>query len=363
MIPSAAMADVSVVILNWNGWRDTLRCLDSVAALRVQPSRIIVCDNGSTDESVSKILAWAERRWPDRVIPSLDAESPLNPALASAPVVLISLRENRGYAAGNNPGICLALNARSDFVWLLNNDTVVYPEALGALLECAAACPQAGILGSTVLSADDPRRLECAGGCRYNPITTVFTPYHAGKDLRQVTDLPEPSMAYVYGAALFARAEVFRSAGVLNEAYFLFYEELDFCRRARKAGFALGWCRASRVIHKGGGSLVRPGEDRGENRALATYHETLSTFIYTLGFHAFLLPWVLVFRFVGKMFFLCKRRETSLLRAVMAAYRDFLYRFCSKAMAEGPRRSSAEHSFESQGRKRIPSQNLICGRP
>ena len=107
----------------------------------------------------------------------------------------------------------------------------------------------------------------------------------------------QPCLDYIYGASLFVRAEVFTRCGLLNEDYFLFYEEIDFCTRAKRAGFGISWCRDSIVFHKGSQTVGRVDSgDRGKI-AFANYHENLSTLIFSKKFYPtfYRLSWFFVF--------------------------------------------------------------------
>ncbi|MEJ5366488.1 MAG: glycosyltransferase family 2 protein [Desulfosoma sp.] len=319
-----SLTDVSVIVLNWNGSHLTVPCLESLIRSKSLPRRIIVCDNGSTDKSTDHILNWARTRFPEKRISILGEGSP-SPGASSAPFVLIKNNANLGFAAGNNSGIRVAVEWGSDFVWLLNNDTLVHSDALGALLRCADQKKSAGVFGSTVVHMDDPFRLQCAGGCRYFPLSTVFKPLYGGRGLHEIAYLPEPRLDYVFGASFFARTDVFRKVGFLNEDFFLFYEEMDFCRRARRAGYDLAWCRPSIVLHKGSASLSGIGPSTPVSAAWVTYFETLSTLHYTRLHHPAFLPWVMTFRLLSKVVVLVAQKKPALLmRALMKAFEDFV---------------------------------------
>lgn len=316
--------NVSVIVLNWNGSHLTVPCLESLIRSRALPRRIIVCDNGSTDQSTDHILDWARARFLKNRISVLGEGSP-SPEASSAIFTLVKNNANLGFAAGNNSGIRMAVEWGSDFIWLLNNDTLVHSDALGALLRCADRKKSAGVFGSTVVHMDDPFRLQCAGGCRYFPLSTVFKPVFGGRGLHEIAHLPEPWLDYVFGASLFARAEVFRKVGFLNEDFFLFYEEMDFCRRARRAGYELAWCRPSIVLHKGSASLGGIAPSERVSAAWITYFETLSTLHYTRLHHPAFLPWIMVFRLLSKIVVMIAQREPALLmRALIQAYKDFV---------------------------------------
>ncbi len=313
------MYSVCTVLLNWNGCEDTLECCDSLIASQPPPDAVVICDNGSTDNSPAVIVERLRRIYGYQFVPSKGKRLEADNRRPS--VILIENGINRGFAAGNNPGIRYALEHGFEFIWLLNNDTAVYEDSLKHLLECASISPATGIRGSTVVYDHRPDKIQCAGGCTYNPLTTVFQPAYQGFPLNCIQSSPEPSLDYIYGASMFVNRQVFEKAGLLNERFFLFYEELDLCRRACRHGFDMGWCRPSIVRHKQGKSVSRIQQD-GRGQIIA-YHETLSTLIFTAIHYPFLLPVTLSLRFAGKLSAVLKRGETHLVRPLMKAYKDF----------------------------------------
>jgi GT2 family glycosyltransferase len=316
---------VCVIIVNWNGWQDTISCLKSILLSKTQPERIIVCDNGSSDRSPELILSWvAEHK--EFV---LDKHKEGDLSLENRNSILFTLLRNDsnlGYAAGNNKGIQFALSENKfQFIWLLNNDASVQFNSLGELLRCSRES-SAGIFGSTIVYDDRKEFVQCAGGCSYNPLTTCFRPILAGKPLKDVIHASSPlEMDYIYGASFFVRSNVFKQCGLLNESFFLFYEEIDFCRRAMSVGYKLFWCKKSVVVHKGSKSIGRPGISDRNKIAYANYHENFSTLLFTKIHHKKLLPCVLLIRFFGKLMMIVLRGEWFLVSPLVKAYRDFLY--------------------------------------
>ena len=233
--------------------------------------------------------------------------------------------ENAGYAGGNNAGIQLALSTNAyDFIWILNNDTEVEPDALPHLLDAMQSRPEAGIAGSTVVYFDQPDRVQCAGGCRYNPWATVFSPIFADQSLKDVLQSNfAPKMDYIYGAAMFVRTSVFEKCGLLNENFFLFYEEIDFCKRATNNGFQIMWCRQSIIRHKCGQSVSNRHSASAARTAFANYHENLSALLYARTLHPLIFICSLNFRFFGKIAVLIRRKELFLIRPLIDAYVDF----------------------------------------
>lgn len=319
------MPEVCAIILNWNGWRDTLECLDSLLLSESTVKTIIVCDNGSSDRSREKILAWARKRYQSPSILILKQDSPFHQRPSNYPFIYIQNKTNLGYAAGNNVGIRLALSGGCfDYVWLLNNDTTVHKRAVKTLLTYATEHPDIGIFGSTVVLADRVKTLQCAGGCRYNSLTTIFHSALGGEDLDKVLGgKNSPRLDYICGASMFVRTAVFERIGLLNEDYFLFYEELDFSQRVKRAGLQIGWCSDSIVYHKNSNTIGQPGSIEKGKVALTNYHENLSTLIYTKRFHPWLLPFTGAFRFFGKLFFIIKGKDWHLIRPLLRAYYNF----------------------------------------
>ena len=320
-----ASKKVCTIILNWNNWRHTTECLDSLVAATICPDTIIVCDNGSIDESLDRICDWIKERG-KRVFQIADDKSiafDFNGYKSS--FVLIKNTINLGYSGGNNQGISYALAAQQfDFIWILNNDTLVAQDCLEKLVLCAKES-EAGIIGSTIVYSSNPEKVQCAGGCRYSPITSIFHHVMGGKPLARVLEIQsQPEIDYIYGASLFIRTEVFEKCGLLNEEFFLFYEEMDFCRRARASGYRLFWCQESIVQHKVSQSVGSPECDDKEKKIKANYHENLSTLLYTKLHHKNILFFVMVFRFFGKLAKIAVRREWYLAKPLISAYQDFM---------------------------------------
>lgn len=308
---------VCVVTLNYNGREDTLACLDAMAAMRPQPwgiGVVVVCDNGSADGSLEAVASWAKGR--GLVTLMRQGPQPEPPPSSFRGLALVRNGRNLGFAAGCNPGLRLGLAMGADFLWLLNNDARPEPGSLAALLERADG---RAIQGSTVVHAHDPRRVQAAGGCYYNPLTTVLTPYLGGRLLDEALNTEgEPELDYVYGASMFLSRALLEQVGLLNEEHFLYYEELDLCRRAKRAAFSLRWCKGSVVRHTGGSSVGRAGQP------LACYHENLSTLVYTRNHHPGFLPLAAAIRLAGKAAALASRGEWRLFGPLAQAYADFL---------------------------------------
>jgi GT2 family glycosyltransferase len=204
---------VTIVVLNWNGWRDTLACLDALDRLTA-PHDVLVVDNGSTDGSEERIRG-------------------------SRPGVrLRQTGANLGYAGGNNRGIAEALEDGAELIWILNNDARPRPDALQALLRVMNREPGIGVLAAAV----QPRRVATAlRGDEHLFCSGCDDGFHDAD--------------MVLGCSLFLRSELLRTVGFFDERYFHYAEEQDLAMRARKAGWKLGLACRCIVDHDAGSSL------------------------------------------------------------------------------------------------------------
>jgi|UPI00068CE833 GT2 family glycosyltransferase len=202
------LPNVIVVILNWNGCDDTLECLDSVVRVDYANFKIVVIDNGSTDGSMHAI----PQRYPE--------------------VTFLQAGANFGYAGGNNRGISWALEHGADYILILNNDTIVHPDLINVFVQAANYLPIGSILGAKIYFFHRPDTLWFAGG-RWNHRLHAFE--HIGQNQLDGADYAHRlEVDYITGCALFSSASTFNEVGLLDENFFLTYEETDWCYRARK---------------------------------------------------------------------------------------------------------------------------------
>jgi hypothetical protein len=252
---------VYVILLNWNGWKDTLHCLESILRSDYDDIRVIVCDNLSTDGSLEKIKAWAEGRQsadPDideqlkpLVFPGvekpvpyveylrIDAEAGGNLKDEKVPLVLIENGSNDGYSAGNNVGIRYALKRRADYIWLLNNDTLVKGNTLKELVYRTESEKGTGAAGAVIYLARQPGKIQTYGGGTIS--------HFSGRD--RFIHSPGP-VGYVAGTSLLVKREVFEQVGLLDEGFFFYWEDVDFSRRVTEAGWNLAVAANAAVYHK-----------------------------------------------------------------------------------------------------------------
>lgn len=241
-------ARVVAIVLNWNSWSDTIECVESLLASQCVPAQILICDNGSRDDSTARIKRWGSRREDFVALAGCDA------AFAGLStehrVALIELPHNGGYAYGNNIGMRLAIErCRSEFVWILNNDTVVAPDALERMLHVADADAKIGIVGAKLLRHDRPDTVQALGGGYIIPVFCHDTQLGNGTKAADAGKAPVP-LDHLVGASLLVRARAIGDVGPIDESYFLYREETDWCIRMRRAGWQLYCCPEAVVWHK-----------------------------------------------------------------------------------------------------------------
>jgi N-acetylglucosaminyl-diphospho-decaprenol L-rhamnosyltransferase len=236
------MVDLSIVVLSWNVCDLLRQCLNSVACDHPSSAdhppltaEIIVVDNASSDGSVEMVRA----EFPDvRLI--------VNPA-------------NRGYTGGNNDGISAATGR---YVMILNPDTAVLDDALAAMVAYADAHSDVGVVGPQLLNPDGSvqssrRRFPTLMTGLFE--STWLQPLAPPSVLRRYYVLDQPDDAtqevdWLFGACLLVRREVIQQVGALDEGFFMYSEEMDWCRRIRQAGWKIVYLPEAQVIHYGGKS-------------------------------------------------------------------------------------------------------------
>lgn len=331
---------VYIILVNWRGYADTIECLESLLRIAAPEFRVIVVDNESRDEGVAKLADWAggrseadRRGAPWAALPAGRVRSPTFQVLSSAArfdpataplVTVIRCADNLGFAAGNNVGIRAALgDPDCGWCWLLNNDTVVDPQALARLCERAQADPRIGICGSTLLYYDTPSRIQSLGGT-YNRFIG------RGRNLamgRPASELPasseiEGALDYIVGASMLVSRGFLQTVGLMNEDYFLYFEELDWSRR--NAGrYRQVWARDSLVYHKEGGSIGT--NSRGRMSDTALYYYNVNFLRFTRRYHNALLPFAWIYTGL-KSLKMAARGDMAGAAVVLGAIADFSLR-------------------------------------
>ena len=268
--------NVSIIILNWNGWKDTLECLESVYQINYTNYNVVVVDNGSEDQSIDMIRKYAAGKFdvesnffdykienkPIKIFEykniDIDSLSPfskddinLDP---DRKLFFIKNDRNYGFSEGNNIGIKFSLQMLNpDYILLLNNDTIMDKNSLTELVSFAYDNKKVGIVGPKVCYYDDPNKIAyighkvnlCSGRISDPKVKCPSSPL---------------KIDYVVGCGLLIKSDVIKNIGMLDPDYFLYYEDVDLCLRALKSGYEIYYLPSARIWHK-----ISLNEDRSIN--------------------------------------------------------------------------------------------------
>jgi hypothetical protein len=221
------MADqplVYIIVLNYNGYQDTLECLESLEKLNYGNFQVVVVDNCSTDASESMIRAG----YPGHSF--------------------LQTGKNLGYAGGNNAGIRLALEHQADYICILNNDTTVDKDFIEPMIRGMEQDRKVGIAGPKVCDYYDKNTIQ-ATGSKANLFLGNFWQLNQGKPKDQVRGVLE--VDYVAGACLLIRSSLIEEIGLIPEEYFLFFEETEWCHKAKRVARRVVCVCDSLIYHKG----------------------------------------------------------------------------------------------------------------
>lgn len=217
------MQKIGIILVNYNGYGDTVDCLKSLESLTYENYEVIVIDNASTvrptEENIQYIKNYSHYYWSEK---------------------------NLGFSGGNNIGIDIAKQEGCDFVVLLNNDTTVEPDFLSKLIETYNSSDNIGIVTGKIYYYYDKSKIWSAGGL-YNRKTGVTTQYGGNdSDLNSTTR----SVTFATGCLMLIPISVINNVGKLSESYFLYSEDTDYCQRVLDAGYLIYYCADSVIYHK-----------------------------------------------------------------------------------------------------------------
>ena len=226
------------MVLNWNRREDTLACIASLLRSSYEPLRVLVCDNGSTDDTSAAVRS----QFPG--------------------VEVLELGRNLGFAAGMNAGIRHALAAGAEQVLLLNNDTIVDKLMVERLV--AHTFGAVGLVAPLILYASQPDLIWSAGGLSSR---WTLEQTHTLRGQHDRADWPVIiERDFVPGCAMLLPRSALESVGLFDERFFMYYEDSDLCLRIRRAGFRVLLVPGARMWHKvaiSSGGADSPGERYG----------------------------------------------------------------------------------------------------
>lgn len=246
---------VITIILNTNRREDSLATLASLAGSNYPNVRTLVLDNASTDGSVEAIRS---------SYPALE---------------IIQLDQNLGYAGNNNVGIQAALTRGADWIFVLNEDTVLAPDCLTRLVEVGESDPRIGIVGPMVYHHDEPDVIQSAGG----RLDHSWRARHLAQNEPDQGQYNRPHpVDWISGCAIMVRRTMIDQVGALDERFFYYWEETEWCLRAKEHGWMILHVPLAKLWHKG----VRRNYQPGPN---VTYYSTRNRFLMLSKHKA---PWV-----------------------------------------------------------------------
>ena len=228
----ASTARVTVIVLNWNGERDTTACLESCLRQRGVETDLLLVDNASADGSGERL----RDRFPM--------------------VEYLQTGANLGYAGGNNCGIGWALGRGAEWVLVVNNDTVLDPDCIRLLLAAAVAEPRLAAVATLIVRHDDTTRIWFAGG-RFDRVRAIGAHQGEGARIEGMTPMPPDgavpaweACTFLTGCCLLLRASALRDVGLFRADFFAYGEDLDLSLRLSRSDWEIGWVPSARLAHR-----------------------------------------------------------------------------------------------------------------
>lgn len=302
---------VSIILLNWNGWQDTIECLESIYQIDYLNYDILIMDNASKDNSIEKIEDYCEGKIQvkstkfkykneNKSIKIIKHGNDLNKNLINSKgrIILLKNHENYGFAKGNNIAIKYALkNLKSDYLLFLNNDTVVDKGFLTSMVDTAVKNEKIGFIGPKTYYYDfngNSNVIGFAGGILNK---TKCQPKSIGKNEYDEGQYNQPKeVDYVEGSCLLVKKELIQEVGCFDPDYFTYWEEIDWCIRGHKAGYISFYNPNSKIWHKTRASEVGSNSIYYmiRNRFLFTKKnkseiKVISSLIYFFGYYFWIL--------------------------------------------------------------------------
>jgi len=284
---------VSIIILNWNSWKDTIECLESLYQITYPNYDVIVVDNGSEDESIEELREYCKGNIEvkSKFFTYLNKNKPINlreytkkqieinsPSIIkkegdispNKKMILIKNDKNFGFAEGNNIAIIYALNnLNTDYILLLNNDTVVDKRFLEELIKVAESETNIGIVGPKTYFYHQPNKLQLIWN-RIDYIRGKIILFGAGEiDQGQFDKIKETD--YTPGSCILIKQEVLKKIGLLDFRYYLYWEETEYCTRSKRNGYRDIYCPKAKIWHK-------VSQSTNKISGLTTYYSTRNRF-------------------------------------------------------------------------------------
>ena len=250
------------VVLNFNRREDTLECLTSLEENSYKNHKIILLDNELSDGSVEAVKAKFTN------------------------VFIIQLEENLGYAGNNNVGIQEAIRQGADWVFVLNEDTVLDKECISQLVSVGESDPSIGIIGPLVYHHNEPEIIQTAGG----RMDRYYRGWHQGEDELDRGQYQEPyPVEWISGCGIMVRRSVIDQIGLIDARFFYYVEEFEWCIRAQENKWKIILVPAAKIWHKGVQKNHQP-------KPSVTYYATRNQLLVLSKHRAPLIAWIITWR-------------------------------------------------------------------
>ena len=293
---------VSIIVLNWNGLKDTIDCLESVKRITYPNYEIIVVDNASSGDDV-EVLKEKFGNY----------------------IYIIQNDKNYNCAGGRNIGIRHVLNnSIPDYILLLDNDTVVHPQFLNEMVEVAKKDCSIAIAGPKTYFFSNGKKLQFTTAKIHIWTGHIVVPDIGKIDSEQYNDIQDTD--YCQGSCFLMRREIIEKIGLFDTTYAVYFEETDYCLRAKRAGFRNVYCPRSMIWHK---------QNSSTGTSIAVYYLTRNKFLFMKN-HAsrsqratFLLYYFAFDFWVTGGHFLIRRRSIRHFISFLIGVKDGIWLFCS----------------------------------
>lgn len=216
---------VFIILVNFNGYEDTIKCIESLKNINYANYDIVVVDNGSTVQPTNQQINYLKNN-----------------------VILLEMKSNLGFSGGNNIGISYAKKHGAEFVLLLNNDTTVEKNFLSILVQTALSNADAGIVGGKIRYYSEPNKIWFGGGT-YN-FDNGFVNHQRMNELDENSSSKIKEITFMTGCLMLIPINVIDNIGLLDESFFLYAEDAEFSCRVLKKGYKIIYCEDSIIYHK-----------------------------------------------------------------------------------------------------------------
>ena len=289
---------VILIILNWNGKEDTIECLDSLKNITYTNYKVLLIDNGSSDDSVK----YFSKEYPGMEI--------------------IDNEKNLGFAEGNNVGIRKAMEMGANYTLLLNNDTIVEKNFLDELVKVAESDNQIGIVGPKIYYYDYNGRKDVIWFAGGRVIRRIGQPFHYGLNKIDNGKYEEEKIVdYITGCALLIKMDVIKKVGLLNSDYFAYFEDLEYNIKVSAIGYKIIYTPKAKIWHKGSSTS-------GYMSPNYIYFHTRNRIFFVkkntnlLDFLFLFLPYFIIFRIIRVLLILAVKKNWDGIKALSKGIKE-----------------------------------------